>query len=161
MIMHRLVSLAVFLLLVIVAVAVGGQFVGGDWYQAMIKPAWTASPMAMASVWAVLYVLMAVSAWMVWDTMRGLAHVALGWWVLQLLLSVGWSWLFFGLNRIGWSMAVVILWILVVLVVIRMFRPIKPEASNLMVPLALWLIYVGVLNFFQWHLNGGGLGSVF
>ena len=51
--------------------------------------------------------------------------------------------------------------ILVVLIVIRVFRPIKAEASNLMIPLALWLIYVGVLNFFQWHLNGGGLGSIF
>ena len=159
--MHRLVSLAVFLVLVIGAAAVGGQFVGGDWYQVMNKPSWNATPMVMASVWGVLYVLMAVSAWMVWDTMRGLARVALGWWGLQLLLSIVWSWLFFGLNRIGWSMAVVSLWILVVLIVIRMFRPIKPEASNLMMPLAGWLIYVWVLNFFQWHLNGGGLGSIF
>lgn len=161
MIMHRLVSLAVFLLLVVVAAAVGGQFVGGDWYQVMIKPSWNASPMVMASVWAVLYVLMAVSAWMVWDTMRGLARVALGWWGLQLLLSISWSWLFFGLNRIGWSLAIVSLWILVVLIVIRVFRPIKSEASNLMMPLAVWLIYIWILNFFQWHLNGGGLGSIF
>jgi len=161
MIMHRLVSLAVFLLLVIVAAAVGGQFVGGEWYQAMIQPSWNATPMVMASVWGVLYVLMAVSAWMVWDSMRGLARVALGWWGLQLLLSILWSWLFFGLHRIGWSMAVVSLWILVVLIVIRLFRPIKPEASNLMMPQAGWLIYIWVLNFFQWHLNGGGLGSIF
>ncbi|MDX2418874.1 MAG: TspO/MBR family protein [Xanthomonadales bacterium] len=159
--MQRLVSLAVFLLLVVVAAAVGGQYVGGDWYLVMIKPSWNPTPMVMASVWGVLYVLMAVSAWMVWDTMRGLARVALGWWGLQLLLSIVWSWLFFGLNRIGWSMAVVSLWILVVLIVIRMFRPIKPEASNLMMPLAGWLVYIWALNFSQWHLNGGGLGSIF
>lgn len=159
--MHRLVSLAVFLLLVTAAVALGGQFVGGDWYQIMIKPSWNPSAMVLAPVWAVLYVLMAFSAWMVWDTMRGLARVALGWWVLQLLLSIGWSWLLFGLHRTGWALAIVGLWLFAVLVVIRAFRPINSDASNLMVPLAAWLLYVGVLNFFYWHLNGGGLGSIF
>jgi len=155
------VSLAVFLLLVIIATAVGGQFIGGEWYYVLYTPSWTPAPMVMASVWAVLYVLMAVSAWMVWDAMRGLARVALGWWALQLLLSISWSWMFFGLHRIGWSLAVVSLWILVVLIVIRTFRPIKPEAGSLMMPLAAWLVFVWAMNFVQWRMNGGGLGSVF
>ena len=159
--MHRLVSLAVFLFLVTAASAAAGLFVGGDWYQAMNKPSWNPSAMVMASAWAVLYVLMAVSAWMVWDAMRSLARIALGWWALQLLLNVCWSWMFFGLHRIGWALAVASLWILVVVIVIRLFRPIKSEASSLMMPLAAWLVFVWVLNFYQWHLNGGGLGSVF
>jgi len=133
---------------------------GGDWYYMMNKPSWNPSAMVTASVWAVLYVLMAVSAWMVWDSMRSLARVALGWWVLQLILSLCWSWVFFGLHRIGWALVVVSLWILVVVMVIKFFRPIKPEASTLMMPLAAWLVFVWVLNFYLWHLNGGGLGSV-
>ena len=159
--MHRLVSLAVFLLLVVIAAAVGGQFVGGEWYQAMLKPSWSPSAMVMASAWAVLYVLMAVSAWMIWDAMRGLARVALGWWGLQLLLSICWSWMFFGLERVGWALGVISLWIPVVVIVIKTFRPIKQEASTLMLPLAAWLIFLWVLNFFQWNMNGGGLGSIF
>lgn len=158
--MQRLVSLAVFILLVIAAVAVGSQFVGGDWYHSMLKPSWNPSAMVMASVWAVLYVLMAVSAWMVWETRRGLARVALGFWGLQLLFSICWSWVFFGLGRIGWSLAVIFLWFLLVVIVIKTFRQIKQDASNLMIPLAAWLIYVGVLNYFQWRLNGGGLDSI-
>jgi len=159
--MHRLVSLAFFLVLVIIATAVSGQFVGGDWYFVLFTPSWTPSPVVMTSVWAVLYVLMAVSAWMVWDAMRGLARVPLGWWVFQLLLSIVWSWMFFGLNRIGWSLAIVSLWIPVVVIVIRTFRPIRTEAASLMMPLAAWLVFVWVLNYSQWQLNGGGLGSVF
>ena len=159
--MLRLVSLAVFLLLVVVAAAIGGQFTGGEWYYVMIKPTWTPSAMVTTSVWAVLNVLMAVSAWMVWDAMRGLARNALAWWGLQLLLNICWSWMFFGLHRIGWALAVISLWILVVLIVIKTFKPIRTEASSLMIPLAAWLIFVWVLNFYQWHLNGGGLGSIF
>ena len=159
--MERLIALAVFLLLVVIASAVGGQFVGGDWYQAMNQPSWNPSAAVMASVWAVLYVLMAVSAWMVWETMRGLARVALGLWFFQLLLSVLWSWLYFGLHRVGWTLAVVSLWLIVVLMVIKSFRAIKPEASSLMIPVGLWLLFAWALNFVQWHLNGGGIGSIF
>jgi len=159
--MHRLVSLAVFLLLVVIAAAVGGQFVGGEWYQAMQQPSWNPSAMVTAPVWAVLYVLMAVSAWMIWDAMRGLARVALGWWSLQLLLGICWSWMFFGLHRVGWALAAMGLWLLVVLIVIRAFRVIKPEASGLMMPVAAWLLFAWVLNFAQWQLNGGGIKSIF
>ena len=159
--MHRLASLAVFLFLVVIAAAVGGQFVGGDWYQTMNQPSWNPSAVVMASVWAVLYVLMAVSAWMVWDAMRGLARVALAWWGLQLLLSIVWSWMFFGLHRPGFSLAVMGLWLLVVLIVIRTFRSIKLEASSLMMPVAGWLLFAWVLNFVQWRLNGGGIGTIF
>jgi len=160
--MHRLVSLAVFLLLVVIAVAAGGQFVGGDWYhQFMKQPSWNPPAMVMASVWAVLYVLMGVSAWMVWDAMRGLARNALAGWGLQLLLSVAWSWTYFGLHRVGWALAVMSLWLPVVIVVIKSFRPIKPEAASLMMPVAAWLVFSWVLNFTQWLLNGGGLGSIF
>ncbi len=158
--MQRLISLSVFLLLVVAAAVVGGQFVGGDWYQAMNQPEWNPSAMIMALVWAVLYVLMAVSAWMVWETMRGLAWTALSWWGLQLLLSVVWSWLFFGLHRVGWSLGVMGLWLLVVLVTIKSFRTIRLEASSLMMPLAAWLLFALALNFTQWQLNGGGLQSI-
>ena len=159
--MHRLFSLAVFLLLAVAATAIGGQFTGGDWYYVLFTPAWTPSPMVMTSVWSVLFVLMAVSAWMVWDTMRGLAAAALAWWGLQLLLSIMWSLMFFGWHRIGLATAIVSLWFVVVVIVIKTFRPIKPEAASLMVPLAAWLIFLCALNFNQWQLNGGGLGSIF
>jgi len=159
--MHRLVSLAVFLLLVVIAAAVGGQFVGGDWYLAMHQPSWNPPAMVMAPAWAVLYVLMAVSAWMIWDAMRSLARVALGWWGLQLLLGICWSWMYFGLHRVGWALAVMGLWLVAVLIVIRTFRAIKSEASSLMMPMAAWLLFAWVLNLVQWQLNGGGIGSFF
>ena len=159
--MHRLASLAVFLLLVVIAAAVGGQFVGGDWYQGMSQPVWNPPAIVMASVWAVLYVLMAVSAWMVWDTVRGLARVPLAWWGLQLLLGICWSWMYFGLGRIGWTMALMTVWILAVFMVIISFRSIRKDAAGLMIPLLLWLLFIEVLNIVQWLINGGGIGAFF
>ncbi len=159
--MHSLLSLGLFLLLVVIAVVAGGQFTGGDWFLQMQQPAWNPPALLMAPVWAVLYVLMAVSAWMIWEGMRGLAAVALGCWALQLVLSVCWSWMYFGLHRPGWALGVMSLWLVVSVVVFRLFRPIRSEAANLTIPVMAWLLFSWVLNLVQWHLNGGGLGSLF
>ena len=159
--MHRLTSLGLFLLFVMVSVAVGGQFIGGEWYQNMNQPSWNPPAMVMAPVWAVVYVLIAVSAWMVWDTRRRLAMVPLALSGLQLLLSIFWSWMYFGLHRPGWALAVMTLWLLVALTLVMIFRPIKIEASNLMIPVAGWMLFSWVLGFVQWRLNGGGISSLF
>ncbi len=160
--MPRMIALVVFMLLVVATAALSGQFVGGDWYhQRMNQPVWNPPPVVLTSVWAVLYVLMGVSAWMVWEARRGLARVALGLWGLQLILGVGWSWMYFGLHRIGWALPVLGLWLLVVVAVIVTFRAIKREASSLMMPLSAWLLFTLVLNFVQWQLNGGGTTSIF
>ena len=159
--MHKLLSLGMFLLLVLVAVVAGGQFTGGDWYLYLLQPVWNPPALLMAAVWAVIYVLMAVSAWMVWEARRGLAIAALGWWGLQLLLIVCWSWMYFGLHRPGWAMGIMSLWLLVAVIVFRTFRAITAEAASLTLPVLAWLVFCWLLYLVQWNLNGGGLSSLF
>lgn len=159
--MHSLLSLGLFLLVVTLAVVAGGQFIGGDWYPMMQQPAWNPPALLMAPVWAVLYVLIAVSAWMIWETMRGLAATALAWWAVQLPLSVCWSWMYFGLHRPGWALGVMTLWLAVSVMVFRSFRPIRTQAANLTLPVMAWLAFSWLLSVVQWHMNGGGLRSFF
>lgn len=156
--MNRMTSLLVFLVMVLVAVAISGQFVGGQWYQSMHQPVWNPPAVVMAMVWAVLYVLMAVSAWVVWENRSGPSMAAMFCWFLQLLLAIVWSWFYFGLERIGWSMAVMGLWVIVALIVVIAFRFVRPLASALMLPVVAWLVFSLMLNFTQWTLNGGGIG---
>mgnify|MGYP000217825429 CR=1 FL=1 len=159
--MSKLLSLVILCLLVVIFSAISGQFTGGEWYQEMNHPVWSPSAAVMAIVWAVLYALMALSAWMVWDTKRSLAGAAIGWWVLQLFLGVVWSFTYFGLHRIGWAMVVIGVWLFVVMIVIEAFGSIKSQAGHMMKPVAAWLLFSLVLNFAQWRMNGGSISSVF
>ena len=159
--MHSLFSLGIFLLLVTLAVVVGGQFTGGEWYPTMQQPSWNPPAILLALVWAVVYVLMAVSAWMIWETKRGLTATALAWWVAQLPLSICWSWMYFGLHRPGWALGVMTLWLAISMLVFLSFRPIKTQAANLTLPVIAWLVFAWLLNLVQWNLNGGGLRSFF
>ena len=99
----RYVSMAVFLALVVLAAAIGGSFEAGEWYYSMHKPSWTPPPWFFAPLWVILYLTMALAAWQVWLTGHFSRLGALAWWLLQLVLNVAWSWLFFDLHRIGWA----------------------------------------------------------
>jgi tryptophan-rich sensory protein len=153
---YRYGSLAVFLLLVILAAFFGSSFEAGEWYHIkMNKPPWTPPAWLFGPVWAVLYVLMALAAWKVWMTGHYARLGALVWWAIQLVLNVAWSWLFFGLHRPGWAWVEMTVLIAAVLLCIRAFRLISRPAANLMVPYLLWLIFAWVLNLALWTMNGG------
>ena len=159
--MQRLLTLVLFIVLVMLTVFIGSQFGAGDWYREMQQPSWIPPASILIVAWSVVYVLLATSAWMVWDSAQSVAYRAMVGWFLQLVASVLWSWLFFDLHRIGWAMAVMGLWLALSLICIKSFRAYRLEASSLMMPVAAWLVFALVLNFHQWQLNGGGLSSIF
>lgn len=154
----RYATLAVFLVLVVIAAAIGGSFAAGEWYFLLHKPEWTIPPWAFAPAWALVYVLMAAAMWMVWTSGHHLRTGALTWWLLQLGLIVMWSWLFFGMNRSGWSMGVMLLLIGFASLCIKLFATPSRLAALLLVPCLLWLVYLWALNIAIWLLNGGGFG---
>ena len=157
----RYTWLAVFLLLVVITAAIGGSFEAGEWYFILNKPGWTPPAWLFGPVWSVLYVLMAVAMWLVWDSKHYSRTGSLIWWLIQLLLNATWSWLFFGLNRIGWALGEMLLLIGVVIFCIKVFSYSSRLAAVLMLPYLLWLMFAWALNFSIWSLNGGGIGSVF
>ncbi len=156
----RYASMAVFLALVVLAAAVAGSFEAGEWYHTMNKPSWTPGPWLNVVAWVVLYLMMALAAWQVWLTGHYSRLGALTWWAIQLALNVSWSWLFFGLHRLGWAWIELSLQIAIVIFCIRAFRLLSRPSAYLMVPYLFWLIFSWVLNLATWTMNGGLFSKV-
>jgi len=74
------------------AAYVGSRFPVDEWYTALSKPSWNPPNWLFGPVWSVLYILMAISAWLVWRE-EGLlgAIVPLSIFILQLVLNAAWS----------------------------------------------------------------------
>jgi benzodiazapine receptor len=155
--MSRMISLTVFLALVVIAMWMGSQFPAGEYYALLNKPGWAPPAWLFGPVWSILYVLMAVAMWKVWQSGQQERLGALAWWLLQLGLNVAWSWLFFGLTRIGWAMAELAVLIGLVVFCTKVFSMISKPAAWMMVPYILWLLFALALNFSLWSLNGGGI----
>jgi tryptophan-rich sensory protein len=133
--------------------AVTATSVGG-WYQTLAKPTWSPPDWLFGPVWTMLYLMMAVAAWLVW---RGhgtrVARHALIWFGIQLSLNVFWSFLFFGLQRPGLGFVeIVALWISIFATSFA-FLAKSRTAALLLVPYLAWTSFAVILNFAIWRMN--------
>lgn len=152
---QRYASLVIFLILVVMVAWVGSSFEAGEWYYAITKPSWTPPDWAFAAAWSVLYVLMALAMWLVWESGHANRFGSLTFWLLQLAFSAAWSWLFFGLHRVGWAMGALVLLIGLSILCIKAFSMASRAAVLLMLPYLIWLVFALALNFSIWTLSGG------
>jgi benzodiazapine receptor len=134
----------------------GSRYMPGAWYAALAKPTWTPPSALFAPVWTVLYVLMAVAAWLVWRR-AGFAGagVALSLFIVQLVLNALWSYLFFGAHRPDLAFfEIVVLWVLILVVAVLFWREVQ-VAGVLMLPYLAWVGFASCLNFALWQVNRG------
>ena len=127
-----------------------------SWYSTIEKPAFTPPNWVFGPVWTLLYLLMGVAAFLVWQ--KGLrlttVRMALGWFLVQLVLNALWTPVFFGLHRIGWALVVIVLlWAAIAIAMYCFFR-VSRTAAILLVPYLLWVSFATVLNGSFWRLNG-------
>jgi tryptophan-rich sensory protein len=137
--------------------AIGGTITRtsvSDWYPGLAKPWFTPSDWTFSIVWIVLFLLMGVSAWLVWRRI-GFARgaVPLTWFAAQLALNLTWSILFFGLRAIGWALVeIVVFWAAVLMTAVGFYR-VSLLAGLLLAPYLLWLSFAIALNASIWVLN--------
>ncbi|MEO0743551.1 MAG: TspO/MBR family protein [Bacteroidota bacterium] len=143
-----------FIALVALVAATGSRFEPGAWYAALDKPAWTPPNWLFPVAWSILYLLIAVSGWLVWREVgfEG-ASKAFTVYGLQLVLNAAWSWLFFGRHDMGLAfLDIAGLWLAIALTM-GLFWAMKPLAGALLVPYLLWVTYAAALNLALWRMN--------
>jgi len=157
---HRLVDLgglALFVALCLGVGALGASVVASSvdgWYADLAKPSFTPPNRLFGPVWTVLYVLMAIAAWRVWRTAdRDTARGPLTLFALQLALNLGWTVVFFGLQKIGAAVATIVVLDVGVAVTALAFRTVDRLAALMMVPYLAWVAFATVLNIALWRLN--------
>ncbi len=130
-----------------------------DFYGQLSQPAWAPPAWLFGPVWAVLYLFMAVAAWLVWRK-HGFrtASSALRLFIIQLFANALWTWLFFGLHQGALSLAeIALLWLLIA-ATIAAFWPLQRLAALLLVPYLVWVSFASALTVSLWQLNPSMLG---
>ncbi len=129
------------------------------WYAGLIKPAFNPPSWIFGPVWTLLYALMGIAAFLVWDrgrtrpALRRMARAALVIFIMQLALNVAWSAIFFGAHSPAGAFAdIVLLWFAILWTIIAFARISRP-AAYLLVPYLLWVSFAAYLNYAIWMLN--------
>ncbi len=144
-------SLVIFLVVVFATAAFGSAFTPGEWHAALNKPAWNPPNWLFAPVWTTLYIMIAVSGWLIWREDE--KTLAMSLFAVQLILNGAWSWLFFGRHAIGFALVDIAVLLLVIAAMIIVYWPMNRLAAGLLMPYALWVGFATALNAAIWRLN--------
>lgn len=146
-----MIAAVVIFILVFATASSGAIFSPGQWYDSLDKPSWTPPDWAFPVVWTLLYIMIAVSGWIVWRA-EG-AGPAMALWAAQLVFNAAWSWLFFGLRRMEWALADTVAMLACIVGYIVLVWPVSPLAALLFVPYGIWTCIAMALNFTVWRMN--------
>ncbi len=143
--MRRWIVLSLFLLLVVGGgLAIGWLTLPGAWYAGLTKPSFNPPNWLFGPVWTVLYVLIAVAGWRVWQAAPRSRAMTL-WW-LQLALNFAWSPVFFGAHRVGLALAIVSAMLAAILGFIAAAWRTERTSALLFLPYAAWVSFATALN---------------
>jgi len=125
-----------------------------EWFSILAKPSFNPPSYLFGPVWTVLYILMGVSMFLIWNTPKTeLRQKALAVFGIQLFFNFWWSILFFSFHTIFLSVIdILIMWFLIIYM-ITLFKKIKPFAAYLQIPYLFWVTFATVLNISIWYLN--------
>ena len=155
--LQQCVGLVVFVLICFAVAGLGGLVTASNipnWYAGIAKPTWNPPNWIFGPVWSCLYLMMAVSAWLVWRQV-GLAgtKLPLALFAVQLGLNSLWSILFFGLHSPGMAAVdIVLLWTAILATLVAFWKRSR-WAGILLVPYLAWVSFAAVLNLVIWRMN--------
>lgn len=127
-----------------------------QWYDRLRKSPYNPPAWAFGVVWPLLYILMSVAAWRIWQKRAQIrVHGTLTLYAVQLAVNLLWTALFFGLRDP--QLALLWLLMLLMLVVLTLWRFYRRDklAALLLLPYHGWLCFACYLNTQIVFLNAG------
>jgi len=118
------------------------------WYRTLNKPFFSPPNWIFGPVWAILYLMMGISAYLIWaeGLKKKKVKEALLFFAVQLILNFSWSLIFFGLQLpFSAFINIVTLWLAILATILR-FNKISKTAGYLLIPYILWVSFASVLN---------------
>ncbi|MEO0412104.1 MAG: TspO/MBR family protein [Pseudomonadota bacterium] len=146
--------------LTVVIVGLGG-LVGavtgtGDslWYQALEKPFFNPPGYVFGIVWPILYTLMAIATWLIWQApatpQRQRALTLFG---VQLAFNYAWPFMFSVFEMIGVAAVWILALVVILFMTVRAYAKIIPITGWMLAPYLAWSTFAFVLNASIFYLN--------
>jgi tryptophan-rich sensory protein len=126
-----------------------------SWYAGLIKPSFNPPNWIFAPAWILLYTLMGIAAFLIWNRRNGKKKIktALVLFSVQLVLNSLWSIIFFGLHLPQYAfLEILVLWFFILLTLLSFYKISKP-AGLLLLPYILWVSFATILNLSIMILN--------
>lgn len=133
---------------------ISGSTADNNWYRTLIKPDIQPPGWVFGIVWPLLYLSMGLAFAMVLHA-RGAQNrgLAIGLFLVQFLINLSWSPIFFGQHKVSFALYVIVTLIVAAIATTFAFGQIRKAAAWLMVPYLVWISFAAILNFKIDQLN--------
>ena len=121
------------------------------WYAGLTKPSFNPPNYLFGPVWSTLYLLMAISQWLVWRSDQSKSIKVF--FVLMLMSNALWSPTFFKYHQIGWAIVVLAFYLITIGAWVRCLYQENKMAAYLQSPHLLWVSFATLLNTSIYFLN--------
>jgi len=120
-----------------------------NWYLKLKQSKYSPPSWIFGVVWPILYLLMAISLFIVWNAKICFPYCnAVTYFFIQLFFNLIWTTLFFKLRLINTALVNLALIIVFTFITIQKFYLVNKLASYLLVPYFIWLCFAFYLNLF-------------
>jgi tryptophan-rich sensory protein len=131
-----------------------GSGFGNPWFDALLKPSFMPPGWAFAVIWPILYALMGLALGIILAARGARGRgVAITLFIIQLILNLAWSPLFFAAHQVTIAFGVVVAMLVAAVATAASFARIRSGAALLLVPYIAWLVFAALLNFEIMQLN--------
>lgn len=124
-----------------------------EWYPSLLKSSLNPPGIVFAIVWPVLYLLMGISAGMIWNMRSIYTWLTIFLFFVQLGLNLLWSVTFFGMQAPVVALVVLTLLFVAVLMYMAIAYMQRHLVAYLNIPYLLWLLFALYLNGFVVFYN--------
>ncbi|MCF7835883.1 MAG: tryptophan-rich sensory protein [Candidatus Marinimicrobia bacterium] len=122
------------------------------WYAVLEKPSFNPPSWVFGPAWVLLYFLMGISIYLIWNNPQKTKCVVALFWV-HLFFNAIWSIIFFGLQNPFWAFVdIIIIWLFIIVLMVKFWK-ISKWSTYLFIPYLLWVSFASILNFSIWFLN--------
>ena len=129
-------------LLTLIVGSLASSNTGTDsWYQGLVKSDLNPPGYVFGIVWPILYLLMGITIWRTYNTIKNLFYV-------QLFFNAIWSWLFFRFQMPLVALLDIYLLIVINIYILNLMYKENKLAFFLFVPYVLWISFASYLNLF-------------
>ena len=118
----------------------------GNNYNDLIQPSFAPPSILFPIVWTILYTLMGISCYIILESNSYNSGEALAIYIIQLIVNLLWSFIFFVFNWYFIAFLWIMLLIFLVYLMIKSFYSISKISGIIQIPYLLWLIFAAILN---------------